>query len=140
MIDSFKILEQHVERVRELRRLEAEATKYALLMNLREYSGKNGYDKIDWTNHNQSKFCINFNYEEGRIEILEITDMRDLGQVYFLTKKACKKAIDLFKPDILRVFQVEGEEIDETDGTDDIETIQQNEVTGRSDGEQVAGS
>lgn len=104
MTETIKLMEQNLARFKELRRLEAEMKAYTLMTNLRNYSLENGRHKIDWSNRDQSKYCINFNYQEDRLEILEITDFRDLGQEYFHTRKACKKAIELFKDELLDYF------------------------------------
>lgn len=104
MTEAIRIMEEHLARVKELRRLEAEMRAYTLITNLHNYSRENERHKIDWNNREQPKYCINFNYQEDKLEILEITDLRDLGQVYFYSRKACKKAMDLFKDDLLEHF------------------------------------
>ena len=110
MTEAIKIMEEHLARVKELRRMEAEMKAYTLLANLHNYSKENERHKIDWSDREQPKYCINFNYQEDKLEILEITDLRDLGQVYFYSRKACKKAIDLFKEDLLDYFHTVDEE------------------------------
>ena len=104
MTNTLELVEERLAKVKELRSLEAELLRFSLLSSLLEFSNQNGGRDIDWSNREQIKYCINYNYKENQIEVFEINDYRDLGQVYFATRKACENAIKEFKEDILKYY------------------------------------
>lgn len=107
MNEAVKLIEEHLNQMKELNALEKVIKNFNLVCSLQAYAKANGSDNIDWRDTNQTKYCINYNYELDQLEIFEINDMRDFSQIYFATKKACKKAIELHKQELIEFFKSE---------------------------------
>lgn len=89
----------------------AEANNRAdtLMRKLRRFAAMNGGipSAADWRNRNIDKYYIHYDYHFASIDNFYIESMeleRGFGQVYFLDKEACEKAIEEFHDELLWYF------------------------------------
>lgn len=80
----------------------AEKLKY----QLRRYAALNGGipSQKDWQNQRCNKYFIWYGCNENKIYSFEINLGRDFGQIYFKDIEACKKAIEIFKYELIWYF------------------------------------
>lgn len=80
----------------------AERLKY----QLRRYAALNGGipSQADWKNIEIEKYFIYYGCAENKIYAFEINLGRDFGQIYFRNKESCKKAIEIFKDELIWYF------------------------------------
>jgi hypothetical protein len=80
----------------------AEKLKY----QLRRYAALNGGipSQKDWQNRNCCKYYICYDYEENKIDVCDRSFYKDFGQIYFKDREACKKAMEIFKDELLWLF------------------------------------
>ena len=80
----------------------AEQLKY----QLRRYAALNGGipSQEDWNDYEIFKYFIACNYRKNEIYATYISTQRDSFQIYFKDIKACKKAIEIFKNELLWYF------------------------------------
>ena len=80
----------------------AERLKY----QLRRYAALNGGipSKEDWTDCEIFKYFVVCNYRKNEIYATYISTQRDSFQIYFKDIKACKKAIEIFKDELIWYF------------------------------------
>ena len=80
----------------------AESLKY----KLRRYAALNGGipSKDDWNDFEIFKYFVVCNYRKNEIYATYISTQRDSFQIYFKDIKACKKAIEIFKDELIWYF------------------------------------
>ena len=80
----------------------AESLKY----KLRRYAALNGGipSKDDWNDFEIFKYFVVCNYRKNEIYATYISTQRDSFQIYFKDIKACKKAIEIFKEELIWYF------------------------------------
>lgn len=80
----------------------AEMLKY----KLRRYAALNGGvpSKEDWTDCEIFKYFVVCNYRKNEIYATYISTQRDSFQIYFKDINACKKAIEIFKDELIWYF------------------------------------
>ena len=80
----------------------AEQLKY----KLRRYAALNGGipSLKDWQNQYRNKHYIFYDCDENKIYVCDTSDYKDFGQIYFKNKEACKKAIEIFKKELIWYF------------------------------------
>lgn len=80
----------------------AEQLKY----QLRRFATLNGGipSQADWKNYYCDKYYIYYDYGDNKIDVCDLSISRDFGQIYFKDIKACKKAIEIFKDELIWYF------------------------------------
>lgn len=80
----------------------AEQLKY----QLRRFAALNGGipSQADWKNYYCDKYYIYYDYSDNKIDVCDLSISRDFGQIYFKDIKACKKAIEIFKDELIWYF------------------------------------
>lgn len=78
--------------------------KQTLFRKLQRFSDENGGNEIDWTNENERKYNIFYDYGDGTLEVKSNYSLRYPGQVYFSTEDVARKAIELFHDDLIKYF------------------------------------
>ena len=79
----------------------AESLRY----QLRRYAALNGGipSQADWEKY-FDKYYIYYDYGDNKIVVWDVSISRDFGQIYFKNKEACKKAIEIFKEELIWYF------------------------------------
>ena len=72
--------------------------------NLELFALKNNENEIDWNNTDKNKYYIYYSYDDNCLDVEDIYDYRDFGQVYFTSEEIAEKAIETFKYDLIRYF------------------------------------
>lgn len=75
-----------------------------LMRQLRRFAVENRKETIDWTNENQNKYYLRYDYLNKKIYVGFISSWRDFGQIYFDTKETAQQAIETFKNELLWYF------------------------------------
>ena len=77
-----------------------------LRYQLRRFAALNGGipSQKDWQNKRCNKYFIYYACNENKIYSFEINLGRDFGQIYFKSKDACEKAIEIFKYELIWYF------------------------------------
>lgn len=75
-----------------------------LMRQLRRFAVENRKETIDWTNENQNKYFLRYDYLNKKIYVGFISSWRDFGQIYFDTKEMAELAIEKFKDELLWYF------------------------------------
>lgn len=76
-----------------------------LFRKLDKFSLENGGKEIDWDNLEQNKYHINYSYYDNGFEVDFYRNTRHQGQVNFISREVCEKAIELFKTELLEYFK-----------------------------------
>lgn len=75
-----------------------------LMRQLRRFAVENRKGDIDWTNENQNKYYLRYDYLNKKIYVGFISSWRDFGQIYFDTKEMARLAIKMFEDELLWYF------------------------------------
>ena len=78
--------------------------KQTLFRKLQRFSDENGGNEIDWNDGYQCKYFISYNHHYRELEVDCRRHRQDFGKVYFVSKKNAKKAIELFRDDLIKYF------------------------------------
>jgi len=80
----------------------AEQLKY----QLRRFAALNGGipSQEDWTYDGNWKYFIAYDYNEQKMYVNSISKFKNFGQIYFKSEEACKKAIEIFKYELIWYF------------------------------------
>ena len=75
-----------------------------LMRQLRRFAVENRKSDIDWTNENQDKYRLCYDYLDEEFFIVSNMSYRDFGQIYFDTEETAKLAVEIFKDELLWYF------------------------------------
>lgn len=75
-----------------------------LMRRLRRFAVKNRKEDIDWTNENQNKYYLYYDYVNKEFFINSTSYWRTFGQIYFDTKETAQQALEIFKDELLWYF------------------------------------
>ena len=75
-----------------------------LMRQLRRFAVENRKSDIDWTNYNQDKYRLYYDYLDEEFFIDSNMRYRDFGQIYFDTEETAKLAVEIFKDELLWYF------------------------------------
>lgn len=77
-----------------------------LRYQLRRFAALNGgiSSVEDWAYDGNWKYFIAYDYNEQKIYVNSISKFKDFGQIYFKSEEACKKAIEIYKDELLWYF------------------------------------
>lgn len=75
-----------------------------LMRQLRRFAVENRKDIIDWTNENQNKYYLYYDYVNKEFFINSTSYWRTFGQIYFDTKETAQRALEIFKDELLWYF------------------------------------
>lgn len=75
-----------------------------LMRKLRRFAVENKKDDINWTNENQNKYYLSYDYLDEEFFIDDISYSRDFGQIYFDTEEIAQQAVEKFKDELLWYF------------------------------------
>ena len=78
-----------------------------LMRKLRRFAVENRKDTINWSDDNQDKYYLyyNYGYQDKEIGITSaLRRIRSFGQIYFDTKETAELAIKIFKDELLWYF------------------------------------
>ena len=75
-----------------------------LMRQLRRFAVENRKSDIDWTNDNQNKYRLYYDYLDEEFFIDSNKSYRDFGQIYFDTEETAKLAVKTFKNELLWYF------------------------------------
>ena len=75
-----------------------------LMRKLRRFAVENRKDDIDWTNKNQDKYYLYYNYLTKEICIVSCISYRNFGQISFDTKEMAELAIEMFEDELQWYF------------------------------------
>ena len=75
-----------------------------LMRQLRRFAVENRESDIDWTNDNQDKHYLYYDYINKEFFINSTSYWRPFGQIYFDTKETAELAIKIFKDELLWYF------------------------------------
>lgn len=78
--------------------------KQTLFRKLQRFSDENGGNEIDWNDGYQCKYFISYSHHYRELEVDCRRHRQDFGQVYFVSKKIAKKAIELFHDELIKHF------------------------------------
>lgn len=88
--------------------------KQMLFRKLQRFSDENGGNEINWSNRFQSKYGILFSYRNGKLFVDNYFGAREFGQVYFISAEVAKRAIELFRDELIKYFTHDWSGKDET--------------------------
>ena len=73
---------------------------------LRRYAALNGGipSPKDWQNLEREKNYILYDYVDDKLGVYDRQVLKEIGQIYFKNKEACKKAIEIFKEELTWYF------------------------------------
>lgn len=74
-----------------------------LMRQLRRFAVENRKDNIDWTNENQYKYYLYYDYLDEEF-FISANSWRGFGQIYFDTEEIAQSAIITFKDELLWYF------------------------------------
>ena len=85
---------------------EAERKRFEIRLHrqLELFALENNENEIDWNNTDKNKYYIYYSYDDNCLDVEDIYDYRDFGQVYFTSEEIAEKAIETFKYDLIRYF------------------------------------
>ena len=76
---------------------EEEARRYAKVLEtdrqLKRFADEHN-NKINWSNNNQEKWCLYYNYDCYKVDIINACWSRDARVIYFSSEEIAKQAID----------------------------------------------
>ena len=75
-----------------------------LMRQLRRFAVENRKVDIDWTNANQNKHYLYYDYVNKEFFINSTSYWRTFGQIYFDTKETAQRALEIFKDELLWYF------------------------------------
>lgn len=75
-----------------------------LMRQLRRFAVENRKTNIDWTNKNQDKYYLYYNYLTKEICIVSCISYRNFGQISFDTKEMAELAIEMFEDELQWYF------------------------------------
>ena len=75
-----------------------------LMRQLRRFAVEHNDCELDWSNDEQTKCYIFYNYNSTHLNIGCSYVRRDFGQIYFLSDKVAKQAIKEFKDELIWYF------------------------------------
>lgn len=75
-----------------------------LMRQLRRFAVENRKVDIDWTNANQNKHYLYYDYINKEFFINSTSYWRTFGQIYFDTKETAQRALEIFKDELLWYF------------------------------------
>ena len=78
--------------------------KQTLFRKLQRFSDENKGNEIDWTHEGRRQYFISFDYDKGKFVIDSHLTFRDFGQVYFVSLDVARKALEMFKGDLIKYF------------------------------------
>ncbi|MDB8554048.1 hypothetical protein [Turicibacter sanguinis] len=78
--------------------------KQTLFRKLQRFSDENGGGEIDWNNANQEKWMIKFDHESNELCVGYNSYFKIFGQVHFISEEIAKKAIELFRDELIEYF------------------------------------
>lgn len=78
--------------------------KQTLFRRMQRFSDENGGSEIDWTHEGRRQYFISFDYDKGKFVIDSHLTFRDFGQVYFVSLDVARKALEMFKGDLIKYF------------------------------------
>ena len=78
--------------------------KQTLFRKLQRFSDENGGNEIDWNDPNQRKWSIKFDRKIKDLYIGASNCIQNFGQVYFISEKVAKNAIELFHDELIKYF------------------------------------
>ena len=86
---------------------EDEARRYAKVLEterqLKKFADEHN-DKIDWTNINQEKWCLYYNYDCYKVDIINACWSRDARVIYFSSEEIVRQAIDTIGTDKIKEY------------------------------------
>lgn len=71
---------------------------------LDRFSRENGWDDTIWKDDNDMKYSIHYDYYNKEIFVYSWTNIRDINQVYFISKDIANEAIEKFRDLIMEVI------------------------------------
>lgn len=85
---------------------EAEREQFEILLKrrLKKFAIENNEEEIDWSDHDQDKYYIYYDYFDNKLEWSYVDYNRDFGQVFFSSAAIVKEAIEVFHDDLIRYF------------------------------------
>ena len=77
-----------------------------LRYQLRRFAALNGgiTSVEDWISRLDWKYLIAYDYNEQKMYVNSISKFKNFGQIYFKSEEACKKAIEIFKYELIWYF------------------------------------
>ena len=79
--------------------------KQTLFRKLQRFSDENRGNEINWNDFKEHKYSIGFDYSlKGELYVDYCFSIRQLGQVYFVSREVAQQAIDLFHDDLIKYF------------------------------------
>lgn len=78
--------------------------KQTLFRKLQRFSDENGGLDIDWSDIDQTKYCIRYHHEYEKLSADYWWASQEFGQVYFISEEIAKQAIELFHDDLIKYF------------------------------------
>lgn len=78
--------------------------KQTLFRRMQRFSDENGGSEIDWTHEGRRQYFISYDYDKSKFVIDSHLTFRDFGQVYFVSLDVARKALELFKEDLIKYF------------------------------------
>ena len=77
-----------------------------LRYQLRRYAALNGGipSPSDWEDTKSKKYYILYDYEDNELDVCDRQSLKDFGQIYFKNEEACKKAMVIFKDELIWYF------------------------------------
>lgn len=78
--------------------------KQTLFRKMQRFSDENGGSEIDWTHEGRRQYFISYDYDKSKFVIDSHLTFRDFGQVYFVSLDVARKALELFKEDLIKYF------------------------------------
>lgn len=75
-----------------------------LMRQLRRFAVENRKDDINWTNNNQNKYYLYYDYVNEEFFINSTSYWRTFGQIYFDTKETAQRALEIFKDELFWYF------------------------------------
>ena len=98
--ESYKIANYYSSR--EVAENNARADK--LMRQLRRFAAEHRKDVIDWSDFNQYKYYVVYDYEDARIYVDCICYCSRFGSIYFNSKETTQLAIDTFHDELIWYF------------------------------------
>ena len=85
---------------------EAEREQFEILLKrrLKKFAIENNEVEIDWSDHDQDKCYIYYDYYNNELDYTYVGYNRDFGQVYFSSKEIVERVIEEFHDDLIRYF------------------------------------
>ena len=75
-----------------------------LMRQLRRFAVENRKETINWTDENQNKYYLYYDYINKEFFITSTSYWRTSGQIYFDAKETAQQAIETFKNELLWYF------------------------------------